>query len=510
MSKLSANLESGASALVPLPVAVDLIRFEKNLLQIGFFGAHDTRHNNTSTRRIEQWVNRNGQKIKVAAEFRGSAALGLPSTSDRDKYIAFMKIAMDLRAKLGRLENPIRFTGYQMLKELGLTYSGENYEDINRWGQRMADSSITSEQVIYLAARKKYANKTVHVFRSFVRTGQSNLDESGRVEHYEVTLEDWLLENLNQSYVIPEDFNAYRKLKRPTGKGIFGYLHLWFHASQGRTVEKDYTELCMLLNIPVYKHVSKIKETMGRSLDELISIGYLSKWDIRRMVTKEGFKLVLLPGSELLHVLAISQRKGLIENGNLGGSAIAEQPDEQQMTAVQALMERGISEAKAQALARREDPDTILDQIEYAEHLMTRDRRGKIENPAGFIIYSIENRVPVPSNFASSRKIRRQREIEAEQAENSLHRIRLEEKYEEFVRTRVDEELRTRFPGAELQKQIRVVIAERVRHDERFSHLASKQQVPVAEQFLRQEVRESLVLPVFEDWCETHQQLNLF
>src|SRR5690349_12795525 len=87
--------------LLPLPVAIDLIRFEKNLLQIGFFGAHDTRHHNSSTRRIEQIVNREGQRIKVAAEFRGSADLGLPSTSDRDKYLAFMRIAMAQRAKQG-------------------------------------------------------------------------------------------------------------------------------------------------------------------------------------------------------------------------------------------------------------------------------------------------------------------------------------------------------------------------------------------------------------------------
>ena len=230
-------------SLIPLPVAVDLIRFEKNLLQIGFFGAHDTRHHPQSTRRIEQWVNRNGQKMKVAAEFRGSQELGLPSTSDRDKYIAFMKIAMERKQRLGRLENPIRFTGYQLLKELGLSFSGENYEDINRWGQRMADASITSEQVIYLAARKKYANKTVHVFRSFTRAGQSGPDGNGRTDAYEVVLEDWLLENLMQSYVVPEDFNSYRTLTRPTAKGIFGYLHLWFHASHGRPVEKDYAEL---------------------------------------------------------------------------------------------------------------------------------------------------------------------------------------------------------------------------------------------------------------------------
>jgi hypothetical protein len=264
---------SNSLPLISTPLAVDFIRFEKNLLQMGFFGAHDTRHRNLSTRRIEQLVNREGQKIKVAAEFRASQEFGLPSTSDRDKYIAFMRIAMEQKAKAGgALENPIRFTGYQLLKELGLSFSGENYEDINRWGQRMVDTSITSEQVIYLAAKKKYANKTVHVFRSFTRAGQSDLNGSVKAEAFEVVLEDWLLENLNQSYVVPEDFNAYRKLKRPTAKGVFGYLHLWFHASQGRDVEKDYGELCILLNIP-QSGASPVTEAQQTSVEALVSKG---------------------------------------------------------------------------------------------------------------------------------------------------------------------------------------------------------------------------------------------
>jgi hypothetical protein len=416
-----------------------------------------------------------------------------------------MKIAMDRRAKLGRLENPIRFTGYQMLKELGLTFSGENYEDINRWGQRMADTTITSEQVIYLAARKKYANKTVHVFRSFVRTGRANLNETGRAECYEVMLEDWLLENLNQSYVVPEDFNAYRRLKRPTAKGVFGYLHLWFHASQGRPVEKDYAELCVLLNIPVYRHVSKIKETMGRSLDELVEVGYLSNWDIRRMVTKEGFKIVLLPGDELLHVLAVSQRKILAE-ANLMESQLTDV----QIAARQALLERGISEAKTDALVRRHNPELILDQIEYAEYLVTRDRRGKIENPAGFIIYAIESSMPVPPQFPSSRKIHRQRDAQAAEADRAHRRIELEEAYEGFIRAQVDEELKRRFPAGDLAVRLKEIITDRVRKDQRFAHLAPEHKREVAEQLLRREIRDSLAVPGFEEWCDSSEQMSLF
>lgn len=506
MPRLKKGTQAAESLpLMPLPVAVDLIRFEKNLLQIGFFGAHDTRHSTQSTRRIEQIVSRNGQRIKVAAEFRGSQELGLPSTSDRDKYVAFMKIAMEQKLRMGRIDNPIRFTGYRLLKELGLSFSGENYEDINRWGQRMADTTITSEQVIYMAARKKYANKTVHVFRSFQRTGHSDLDGSGRTECYEVVLEDWLLENLNQSFVVPEDFNAYRSLRRPTGKGIFGYLHLWFHASHGRPVEKDYAELCMLLNIPVYRHASKIRETMGRSLDELASVGYLSEWDIRPMTTKEGYKLVLVPGEQLAHVLAVSLRKQLEDS-----VSSESQFDAEQLAALKALQDRGISPAKAGMLVRQFSATAIQDQIEYAEHLVATDRRGKLDNPAGFIIYAIESQLPIPAAFMTSRRLREKGVRDADDAIAVSRLMQAQSDFDDYIDREINQEIQRRYPGTELKKQLKHVVKQQIRSDVRFQKMSPDQQEACAQQLLRNELKSSLALPSFESWCESQEQPGLF
>ena len=214
------------------------------------------------------------------------------------------------RARTGQISNPIRFSGYRLIQELGISRNGEVYEEIVRWGKRMTDTTITSEQVAYFAGKKVYSDEVLHVFRSFKRTGSSKLDGTERQEHYEVVLEDWLVENLNQRYVIPEDFNAYKQLTRPTAKGIFGNLHLWFHASQGRPVEKDYSELCNLLNVQAYPHLSKIKSTMGLALDELIKIKYLAKWEVERMISKEGYKVILTPGREILRLLENSAANG--------------------------------------------------------------------------------------------------------------------------------------------------------------------------------------------------------
>lgn len=508
------TITHGVQTAIALPEAIDLIRFEKNLLQIGFFSAHDKR---TATpdlsRRIEQVVNRDGKKIKVSAEFRST--LGLPSTSDRDKYMAFMKIAMERKVFEGQLTNPIKFSGYSMLKALGVSDSGANYEDLNEWGMRMADTTITSEQIIYSSSRRKFMNKTVHVFRSFTRVGESDHDGSHQTVQFAVELEDWLLENLNQSYVVPEDFTQYRKLVRPTAKGIFVYLYVWFFASHGKDVEKDYGELCALLNVRCYQHASKIRETMGLSLDDLVQIGYLKKWDIRPMSTKKGFKLVLSPGRAILDVIDSTQRRQL-------------QADDSQRTVLNeneeraklALMQRGVAEDKAAELARQCEPSIIEDQLDYLDSEIARDGGRRLKNPAGFIIAFIENRKAIPLTFetrskraertraAADEHARRDQELAREVAELESQR-----KYEEWCLEQAQEVIKG-YSSSELEAQLKAVRV-KVCKDQRLGTWlqrlsATERRNELLRQLGRQLAFEELTLPSFEQWSTGMGQAVLF
>ena len=122
----------------------------------------------------------------------------------------------------------------------------------------------------------------------------------------------------------------------------------------------------------------------------------------------------------------------------------------------------------------------------------------------------IENRVPVPANFPTSRRIRRQKEADAAESEKEIYRIRLEESYKEYVRDQVEAELHRRFPGQALARQIKDAIAERAKRDPRFAQMHPGQQQPVAEQFLRRELQETMSLPTFEEWSESSTQMDLF
>jgi hypothetical protein len=495
---------------IALPDAeIDLIRFEKNLLQIGFFSSNDTRGVPRETnRRIEQWVNRDGKKIRVSAEFRST--LGLPSTTDRDKYMAFMKIAMDRRIKYGQLENPIRFSGYAMIMALGQSVCGAAYDSINEWGERMADTTITSEQIIYQVTNQKFMNKTVHVFRSFQRSGIRGNDGNTQSVQYVVELEDWLLENINKSYVIPEDFAQYRRLARPTAKGIFVYLNFWFFASNGKAIEKDYAELCQLLSIKCYQHLSKIKETIGKSLEDLVAIRYLASWDIQPMSSKEGYKLVLNPGVEVLDLLEKSKRRQLQTPTAVAGLT------PEQAAAKAALSSRGIAPEKAELLSEEYDPAILMDQIEYLDQELKRDGGKRIKNPPGFIISFIEGGKSVPDSFESN--VQRKNRLQAQEeesnraAEAEILEMEARSRYSAWKLSHIDACLKDRFTDDELISRLREYGKE-LALDRNYKSLQFMQPEMRREIILKKfklEIEKELNLCSFEEWWEVNSQADLF
>jgi len=90
---------SAQQTLIPVVVEqqqFDLIRVEKSLQGVGFFAS--TTNAKETSRVIAQVIRRaDGQKVQAKAVIEGIPSLGLPTTADRDKYMAFMKIALDQR-----------------------------------------------------------------------------------------------------------------------------------------------------------------------------------------------------------------------------------------------------------------------------------------------------------------------------------------------------------------------------------------------------------------------------
>jgi hypothetical protein len=418
--------------------------------------------------------------------------------------MAFMKLAMDQKEFQGRVVNPIRFTGADMIKLLGLRKGGFHYDEINDWCKRMVATTIMSESSVFLADRRQYVSDTFHVFDRVVLVGEE-VGKSVKSEFYQVYLSEWQLNNLNHGYLLPLDFNAYVQLRRDISKALFGHLSVWFYASRGQDIEKKYRDLCELLSVRAYPHVSKAKAVLAPSLDELVSIRYLSGWELVRAAANGDLKLTLSPGQRLLSLPSLSA----IVNRDGATAFESKLPNW-----VGILVQRGVSDKKARQLALDiADDQPVLDQIEYAEHLIQQDQRGrgKIANPAGFIVWAIENNLKVPADFETQLK----KSVRAVQDHSSrdehARRLELRLAYDEYCEKEVGKRIAAEFPGEQLDQALveHLKIIRREQADW-FGRVNETIRREVAMTRLRATVRSRLSLSSFEEWLSRHAQVSLF
>ena len=120
-------------------------------------------------------------------------------------------------------------------------------------------------------------------------------------------------------------------------------------------------------------------------------------------------------------------------------------------TAGTALQDRGVSLAKAKELShdREEDP-TLVDSLEWGDHLIRQARPGAFRNPAGFYIYLVREGIKPPVDFETTRQRAARQAQQAEEQERHFERCQLQRAYEEYVDNEAAKYVNERISDAEL------------------------------------------------------------
>lgn len=490
------------------PAKVEVVRVEKNLNTIGFFTPSSKKLMGVSAKNVSIQVRSStGQCVDARATIFPSAEFGLPTTADQDKYFAFQKLIEKLRGPDGIISNPVRFTSASMLESLGMTQGGKNYQDISAWLRRMTFTGIESEGVVFLAGKKKYARDMFHVFQRSIAVGEVLEDGTIAQENY-VWLSEWQLDNLNNRHTLPINYDVYKTLQLHIGKALLPLLQLWFYASRQQYTEKRYTQLCSLLGIQHYQSVSRIRQQIGPSLDELTRQKFLSNWEIGETADGTDHKLRLWAGSTFVSstdLRSAAQPKRLVA---------AEENE-----FVQALVSRGVREDKARnLLLNLPDNQLAIDQIEWAEAEIARkaNTSGAIKNIPGFLIYVLQSNHPVPATFITSRRRRLMaqlsEEMEKERALDAQRELELyerKERYEAFIASNTDAYIATHMPGDILKRRLGAMRKKLAQSNS----LTQGWPEPVITDYimrsLREELARDLELPSFEDYF-TQEEERLF
>ena len=401
-------------------------KVDNNLTGIGFFSASSKR----SRKAIEKTTIVIGREVEYRTSILPSAKYGLPITQDQDYWLALMKLVNEHIQREGKLTNPFTFGTAELQRLLGQCDSGQNYKAVLEWLSVMKFTGIMGGA--YNTPKRKWIVDRTGVIDRAVTVGKRLEDGTIADKNY-IWFSQWQLDNINAGSLIAIDLGAYTRLENNISRILVPHLQEWLYASQrdGR-FEKKYEDVCQLLGVSVYQYRSDIERQFRPSLDELTAFGYLAKWSLDPMADRDHFKFVLWHGQKF-H----DDRKARIEGkrrigspGDRRGRAVRRLPPASgNATAVvidrevlDELAKRGIGEIDARQILGNMPPgqtsQTVLDLLEYGDHIVSRRRR-KFENPPGFYISLLQRNVPVPANFLTSRKAR---EIEAaNQAEHQAH-----------------------------------------------------------------------------------------
>jgi hypothetical protein len=232
------------------------------------------------------------------------------------------------------------------------------------------------------------------------------------------------------------------------------------------------------------------------------------------MSTKAGYKIVLTPGDELLAILqnTRSERRELPSMADNRAPKEAElatlSPEELEATSL--LKEHGVIPSKASKLVASFGPEVVCETVEYLSEKVIEGGRKNVENPAGLIIYSLENSLPVPASFMSSRKRRA--------AEDAVNRKRIKEQrlmqeqiaYSEWLDEQQDRAVREQYSEGGLELKVDELSGSLARRDERVRRMTEKARKDLAYRMLRKEIASQAQLPSFEEWRRSAEQTRLF
>ncbi len=489
-----------------LPIAPNtartIVRVEKNVNTFGFFTPSSKRLRTASKTVALQVRTDDGQRVQAKATIYPAAELGLPTTADQDKYFAFQKIIEQIRKQQGLVANPVQFSSAAMIEILGMTDGGRNYREIWEWLRRMTLTGVESEGVVYFAGRKKYARDLFHVFQRSVAIGEVLEDGTVAEENY-VWLSEWQLENVNNRHTLPIDYDVYRTLQSHIAKALVPLLQIWFYASRrDQCAERKYSDLCSLLGLQCFKALSRIRQQLGPSLEELREKGFLSSWDLAKTTDDLDYKLCLWAGSAFVSAADIRNA----ENPDRAGLLSARQNE-----LLRALAERGVREDRArQLLIDLPEEQPAMDQIEWGDTEVKRKERTRepILNPPGFYVYLLACNYPVPASFETThkrtlREQAQQRDLEsrAREAQRELEMYEQRERYEAFLIEETDQHMKNKMAEPTIERRIRD-------HMTRIQAGAPQYRWPeptlrgFALRKLREEVAGELDLPSFEEFTQ--------
>lgn len=263
--------ESATSNLEALPP--DIIRSEVNFLVLPFFALSRRDAHQRLKTEYSTVVKRGEEKLEISWRVLAHQEYGYPRPFDGKVHKAIEQIISGLSTPA---QNPIPLGSlYNLAKILGLRDSGRVYCDIKASLQRVVTTAIESKGTFYQKDKKKWLERTFHLYDDVVFVGES-LPSGEEADTNYLFLSNWYLDSINARYVRPLDYSYYRSLKGNVAARIYELLGVKFYGLGNYPhIRYRYSTLCQILPLTQQRYSSQAKQKLNPAHQELMQTGFL-------------------------------------------------------------------------------------------------------------------------------------------------------------------------------------------------------------------------------------------
>ncbi len=333
----------------------------------------------------------------------GSDAYGLPTAADADVVVALIQLT---KRRNGFQAPAVHFSRAELLEILGWPESGKSYRRLTESLMRWSTTSLKYEGTWWDQRSRRKINAVFHILNEVVlfdRSGPSD-GESGQPPQSYFAWNKVFLSSCQAGNLKRLDLGMYFALEHASSKRLYRFLDKRLHRQPDQTF--DLAEVAFervgLSRAYVGKkgaiNVAKVREKLRPAIAELESGGFLiplspeeryrkheDGWAIRFARTGEA-------KADEVQPWAIAPEA----SGAAGSTAgVADGP------AVEGLIRRGVTRARAEDLASRHPSARIAEKLEIFDWKLAKSPAGMKRNPAGWLVKAVEDDYPAPRGFES-------------------------------------------------------------------------------------------------------------
>jgi hypothetical protein len=339
-----------------------LVPAEGNFEEHPYFRLGD-RNAGTGILRYENELRtRDGNILQQSWTVRAAHGRGLPGRFDQDVYVALLQM---IDNKGLPEDGWLSFSLYELVELMGRGHSGRDYRQVRESLQRLASTTIESDNAFYHRGRKAYIRDTFSLITE-VKLAEYEASDGERTDRNRVHLSDYFKESYQANYLKNIDARFYWSLSSPIAKRLYRLID---KKRNGRRIwEVELFSLKDRIPLSDYKYASKIKEKLAPAHVELIEKEFLEQVDYRKGDDAEFASYAI---TKSFHARR---------------SAVAREPRTgDEFFCVQRLKAEGMEAETAEHLVSAYGPARVMHYVEALPY------QKNLRNPAGWLRKAIEN-----------------------------------------------------------------------------------------------------------------------